>query len=66
VLFGEEDVLMNNIAWILRRSPVFGVFGDGEYRLQPMFVDDLAELAAREGGGTQNRTIDAIGPETFT
>jgi uncharacterized protein YbjT (DUF2867 family) len=66
VLFGEEDVLVNNIAWIPRRFPVFGVFGDGEYRLQPMFVDDLAELAVREGGGTQNRTIDAIGPETFT
>lgn len=66
VLFGEEDILINNIAWILRRFPVFGVFGDGKYRLQPMFVDDLAELAVREGGGTQNRTIDAIGPETFT
>ena len=66
VLFGDEDMLMNNIAWILRRFPVFGVFGDGEYRLQPMFVDDLAELAVREGGGTQDRTIDAVGPETFT
>lgn len=66
VLFGEEDILINNIAWILRRFPVFGVFGDGEYRLQPIFVDDMAELAAREGGGTQNCTIDAIGPETFT
>jgi NADH dehydrogenase len=64
--FGEEDVLMNNIAWILRRFPVFGVFGDGEYRLQPMFVDDLAEPAVREGGGTQDRAIDAVGPETFT
>jgi NADH dehydrogenase len=66
VLFGKEDILINNIAWILRRFPVFGVFGDGEYRLQPMFVDDLAKLAVREGGGTQNRTINAIGPETFT
>lgn len=66
VLFGKEDILINNIAWILRRFPVFGVFGDGEYRLQPMFVDDMAALAVREGGGTQNRTIDAIGPETFT
>jgi NADH dehydrogenase len=29
-------------------------------------VDDLAELAVREGAGAQDRIIDAIGPETFT
>lgn len=66
VLFGKEDILINNIAWVLRRCPVFGVFGNGEYRLQPVFVDDLAKLAVREGGKTENRIIDAIGPETFT
>jgi len=66
VLFGKEDVLMNNIAWVLRRLPVFGVFGDGKYRLQPIFVDDFAELAVREGQSGENRIIDAIGPETFT
>ena len=66
VLFGKEDVLINNIAWMLRTLPVFGVFGDGEYRLQPIFVDDLAKLAVQEGRSTQNHVIDAIGPETFT
>ena len=66
VLFGKEDVLINNIAWILRRLPVFGVFGDGGYRLQPIYVDDLAKLAVEQGGGTENCIIDAIGPETFT
>jgi NADH dehydrogenase len=66
VLFGKEDILVNNIAWALRRLPVFGVFGDGGYRLQPIFVDDLAELAVSEGRSDQDRTIDAIGPETFT
>jgi NADH dehydrogenase len=66
VLFGAEDVLINNIAWMLRRFPVFGVFGDGQYRLQPIYVDDLARLAVREGGRTENCIIDAIGPETFT
>ena len=66
VLFGKEDILMNNIAWALRRLPVFGVFGDGKYRLQPIFVDDLAELAVHEGQSEENRIIDAIGPETFT
>ncbi len=66
VLFGKEDILVNNVAWVLRRFPVFGVFGDGSYKLQPIFVDDLAKLAVREGQATENRIVDAIGPETFT
>ena len=66
VLFGKEDILINNIAWFLRRFPVFGVFGDGKYRLQPIFVDDLAELAVEQGGKSENTIIDAIGPETYT
>ncbi len=66
VLFGEEDILINNIAWMLRRFPVFGVFGDGQYRLQPIYVDDLAKLAVEQGESDRNGTINAIGPETFT
>jgi uncharacterized protein YbjT (DUF2867 family) len=66
VLFGKEDILINNIAWTLRHLPVFGVFGDGAYRLQPIYVDDLAELAVEHGLAHENEVIDAIGPETFT
>ena len=66
VLFGQEDILINNIAWALRRLPVFGVFGDGQYRLQPIYVDDLAKLAVDQGQQTGNVIINAIGPETFT
>lgn len=66
VLFGKEDILINNIAWMLRTFPVFGVFGDGQYRLQPIYVDDLARLAVTQGTGRKNGIINAIGPETFT
>jgi uncharacterized protein YbjT (DUF2867 family) len=66
VLFGAEDILVNNIAWALRHLPVFGVFGDGAYRLQPIFVDDLAALAVTQGKSRENCVVDAIGPETFT
>ena len=66
VLFGTEDILINNIAWLLRRFPVFGVFGDGQYKVQPIFVDDLAALAVEQGRHNRNVTIDAIGPETLT
>lgn len=66
VLFGKESILINNIAWALRRLPVFGVFGDGTYRLEPIHVADLAQLAVREGHGEGNVVIDAIGPEVYT
>jgi NADH dehydrogenase len=66
VLFGKEDILINNIAWALRHLPVFGMFGDGSYRLQPIYVDDLAALAVEQGNKRENIIIDAIGPETFT
>jgi NADH dehydrogenase len=66
VIFGEQGVLINNIAWLLRRFPLFGVPGSGEYGLQPIFVDDLAELALEAGAGRTNSVVDAIGPETFT
>ena len=66
VLFGGEDILINNIAWTLRRLPMFGVFGDGSYRIQPIHVDDLAALAVEQAQSTQNSIINAIGPETFT
>jgi NADH dehydrogenase len=66
VLFGKEDVLINNIAWTLRRLPVFGVFGDGNYRIQPIYVDDLAEMAVGQGESRENVIVNAIGPETFT
>ena len=66
VLYGREDILINNIAWALRRFPFFAVFGDGSYRLQPIYVEDLADLAVAEGRRNENSVINAIGPETFS
>jgi NADH dehydrogenase len=66
VLFGREDILINNLAWGLRHLPVFAVFGDGEYRLQPIHVDDLAAACVDQAAGSENQIINAIGPETFT
>ncbi|MHC4862262.1 MAG: SDR family oxidoreductase [Planctomycetota bacterium] len=66
VLFGGEDILVNNIAWTLRRFPVFGVFGDGEYGIEPIHVDDMARLAVEESLTEGSRMIDAVGPEAFT
>lgn len=66
VLFGKEDILINNIAWTLRHLPVFGVFGDGGYWIQPIYVDDLAKLAVEQRQEQTNQIINAIGPEIFT
>jgi NADH dehydrogenase len=66
VLFGEQDILINNIAWMLRHLPVVGVFGKGDYRLQPIHVADLAQLAVEQGFLRKNVVLNAIGPETFT
>ena len=65
LFFGGEDILINNIAWALRHLPVFGVFGAGHYRLQPIHIHDFADLAVAQGVERGDRTIDAIGPETY-
>lgn len=66
VLFGKEDILINNIAYLIRRLPVFGIFGKGDYRLQPIYVDDLAKAAVEEGARRKDVVREAIGPETYT
>jgi len=66
LLFGHGDVLINNIAWFIRHLPVFGIPGDGQYRLQPVFVEDYADRIVAAGSATENLTIDVAGPEIFT
>jgi NADH dehydrogenase len=66
VLFGKEDILINNIAWSLRHLPVFAVFGAGEYKLQPIYVDDLAGAAVAKAEASNDEVVNALGPETFT
>jgi NADH dehydrogenase len=60
---GERDVLTNNIAWVLRRMPVFALPGDGSYPVQPVHIDDLARICIDAAGSTGNLVIDAAGPE---
>lgn len=65
LVYGVEDILVNNIAWLIRKFPVFPIFGDGRYRVQPVFVGDLASIAVNSGRKKGNEIIDAIGPEVF-
>lgn len=66
VIFGTEGILINNIAWLLRRFPIFAIFGSGDYRIQPVFVEDVAEIAVSAGHKDDNMVMDAIGPEIYT
>jgi len=66
VIFGPEGILINNIAWLLRRSPIFAIFDSGDYRIQPVFVEDVAEIAVSAGHKDDNMVMDAVGPEIYT
>lgn len=66
VIFGLEDILINNIAWFIRHFPVFGVPGDGTYRIRPIYVEDMARLIADAVEEQASTVVDAVGPETFS
>lgn|ERR1700690_56991 len=66
VIFGLEDILINNIAWFVRRFPMFGIPGDGRYRVRPIYVEDMARLLVDAVGQQSNEVLNAVGPETFT
>lgn len=66
VIFGREDILINNIAWFVRHFPVFAIPGSGEYGIQPVFVEDVADLAVNAGRADGNLVLDAAGPEIFS
>ncbi len=66
VIFGLEDILINNIAWFVRHFPVFAIPGDGRYRIRPIYVEDMARLIVDAVERDENSTRDAVGPETYT
>jgi uncharacterized protein YbjT (DUF2867 family) len=63
LIFGQGDILINNIAWMLRTYPIFGIPGRGEYRLQPVAGEDVAEIATWAAEQVDNLTVDAAGPD---
>ena len=67
ILFGGDDVLVNNIAWLLRHVPIFAIGGTGDYRVRGIHVEDLARLCVELGDHRDtNVTVDAVGPQSPT
>ena len=66
VLIGKEDILINNIAFLLRRFPFFFIPGNGSYGIQPVYIEDLADLAVEAVYSRENYVIDAVGPDCYS
>ncbi len=66
VLIGKEDILINNIAFLLRHLPFFFLPGDGSYGIQPVYIEDLADLAVEAVYSTESYIVDAVGPDSYT
>jgi NADH dehydrogenase len=66
VVFGPRSILINNIAWLLKRFPIFPIPGSGDYRIQPVSVEDVVEIAVSAGQKDDNVVVDAVGPEIYT
>lgn len=65
-LFGNEDVLVNNIAWMLRRLPAYPIFANGSYKVRPIHVEDLADLVIAQLNQTDNCIINAVGQKEYS
>ncbi len=66
LIFGRGDILINNIAWLLRRVPVFFIPGNGDYRVQPVAGEDVADIAIWAAGEPDGVTVDAAGPDIIS
>ena len=66
LVFGHEDVLVNNIAWGLRHVPLFLVADDGEYEVQPVSVRDTAAICIDVGAAHDDLVVDAAGPRRWS
>jgi NADH dehydrogenase len=66
VFGGEDEILANNIAWILRHMPIFAIPGNGRYAVQPVHISDLVQICLDAADADENVILDAAGPETMT
>ena len=66
IVVGPGDILVNNIAYFLRRLPLFTVFGRGDYRVQPITLDAFADVAVEAiEGARSGETVPVAGPRDW-
>lgn len=66
LVYGPDDILVNNVAWAMRHVPLFLVPGSGRYEVQPVSVYDVARIAVEAGARDDNVVLDAAGEQRWT
>jgi uncharacterized protein YbjT (DUF2867 family) len=68
VMFGPDDAFLNALIKLLRRLPVYPMFGRGQTRLQPADVEDVGEAVARmmQRTGREAPTVECGGPRVYS
>jgi uncharacterized protein YbjT (DUF2867 family) len=67
-MFGPGDALFGTLAELARLLPILPLIGGGRTRLQPVFVEDVAEavVSILTDPGTVGRTYELAGPGVYT
>jgi NADH dehydrogenase len=68
VIYGARDKSINVLAKVIRLAPFVPVLGDGNSRIQPVSVENVAKafVAAIKNDATIGKTYDLCGPVAFT
>jgi len=68
VMFGPDDAFLTNIVKLLRQLPIYPMFGRGRTRLQPAYVEDVAEAVARvmRRAETHSTIFEFGGPRVYS
>ena len=68
VMFGPDDAFLTTILNLLRRLPIYPMFGCGSMKLQPAYVEDVAEAAVRiiQRAETQPTIFECGGPRVYS
>src|SRR6516165_6322909 len=68
VMFGPDDAFLTTILKLLRRLPIYPMFGRGLMRLQPAYVEDVAEAIVRiiQRAETQSMLFECGGPRVYS
>jgi len=66
LVFGDGELLINNLAWTLRQSRLAAVPGDGQYLMQPIHASDYAELIVGLSRNRRDGVVNGVGPDVMT
>jgi uncharacterized protein YbjT (DUF2867 family) len=69
VMFGPDDAFLTTLVKMVRLLPVLPIFGSGETRLQPVYVEDVAEGVTRamlNGPAPRPSCYEFGGPQIYT